>query len=464
MSWSGRVWSRVDAVVGAPDLRSLAVFRIGLGVCVIADAVDRSLSPALYTADGLAPLAAVASAVQSAPLTHLGHATEGVVQATVVASILVGALIAFGAPLLRLWLAVALALAVSWGERNPFAAFAGDALLVACLWWSLGLPLRGALTFGGPRIDTMSAFAARGIMIQPVLLYTTAAIVKLHDADWRAGRALSFALEDPFDTREGAAWLLDLPTLTMLLTWVTIATQLVAPIVALVARPRARILAIGALAAFQVGSWSAMSIGTFPIVAIVAAVPLLPATAWPASLPMTTTRPGSRFVDAAFAVVFVVAVVSAFAAPLLQARPFPRLLHRVGLAQDWTMFEHPRSLPRGWFAIVAEAPERPPVNVLTGATMDGRRVANVADLLPFRERRFWTTYTTNPQLAPAAATLRWLCRFGAVVAPDVERVTVYFGDIGHSRDAGAVDGVEWQRIAVAECRAAPGTPPLPRQP
>jgi hypothetical protein len=290
------------------------------------------------------------------------------------------------------------------------------------------------------------------VLLQPLIFYSTAALTKLRDPDWRAGRGLEFALEDPFDTRNSALWLLEFPELTKVLTWLTIVVQLLAPMLALLGKPRGRLLAIGALAAFQIGVWSAMSIGTLPIVALLLTLPLLPGDCWPRAIPSVSSRPAPLYVEAIFVIVFVLAVVSASSVPLQVKSPLPSILRRTGLAQHWGMFAHPRGLPRGSFAIVAESPGRSPVNFLTGDAMTDARIANVADLLPFRERRLWTTYTAHPELEAPPETLRWLCRSVAGVFHGVERVTVYFGDTGHPRDAGDPTGVEWQRISTAECR------------
>jgi hypothetical protein len=168
MSFSVRglrtLFSACDAASMSPDLRSLALFRLGLGVCIFLDAIDRSMVEDLYALDGPTPLAAVEAALGPPTLTHLGSADHGVVKATLVAEAFAGLLVAVGAPLLRLWLGLALAIVISWGERNPFASFAGDEVLMVCLWWSLGLPLRGALTLTTPRVDVRSRFAACGIL------------------------------------------------------------------------------------------------------------------------------------------------------------------------------------------------------------------------------------------------------------------------------------------------------------
>ena len=134
-----RIWP-----VFAVDLRSLAVFRFGLGLLVFVDACGRFGDiGAFYGLDGLLPPSALAGELSGWRWSlHLVNHSTAFQTLLILAQALAGLAIAAGLRT-RLATLVAWVLAVSLCNRNPLVIGPGDALLCALLFWSLFLPLAG---------------------------------------------------------------------------------------------------------------------------------------------------------------------------------------------------------------------------------------------------------------------------------------------------------------------------------
>jgi hypothetical protein len=117
-------------------------------------------------------------------------------------------------------------------------------------------------------------WAVRLLFMQMTVMYYFSGLHKLYGADWRRGEALYYVLGDVTWTRYP---FLTLPVPIILLrigTWVTLAWELLFPLLVLIKRLRVPALWMGV--AFHVGTGLTMELGPFPLYALCYYLPLVP--------------------------------------------------------------------------------------------------------------------------------------------------------------------------------------------
>ncbi|WP_411887447.1 hypothetical protein [Hydrocarboniphaga effusa] len=207
-----RIWP-----VFAVDLRSLAVFRFGLGLLVFVDACGRFGDiGAFYGLDGLLPPSALAGELSDWRWSlHLVNHSTPFQALLILAQALAGLAIAAGLRT-RLATLVAWVLAVSLCNRNPLVIGPGDALLCALLFWSLFLPLAGRWSIDAtlgeapPLPARLQSAAAVALTLQVLSPFFFDALHRGGSGDW-AGWQRVFALESL--ERGLAPWLATHPQL-----------------------------------------------------------------------------------------------------------------------------------------------------------------------------------------------------------------------------------------------------------
>ncbi|UIO98704.1 HTTM domain-containing protein [Halobaculum sp. CBA1158] len=190
-------------------------------------------------------------------------------------------------------------LLVSLHARNPIVLNGGDSLLRRTLLWSLFLPLGSGMTLareptessGGDddRVrdgndDNYGRYyhpAAVGLLVQPILLYVVNAIIKFRGDAWPSGRAVRMVFSIDALTVFLGEELAEYPTLLEVLGIGWLALLCVSPLLVL-ATGRRRTLIVGAFVAAHVGMALTLGIGLFPLVSVVALLPLLPPSVWDA--------------------------------------------------------------------------------------------------------------------------------------------------------------------------------------
>lgn len=361
------------------DARSLAAFRIGLGLVVLADGVLRGRDAALmFSPDGFFP-PDVVRAFHGTPAAWslallCDQAWWG--RAVVTAEGVAGILLALGA--WTRWSTVAAwALVMSVVQRTPPATNAGDMWLIAMLFWSMFLPL-GAVWSIDARRRPAPATAARSLasaalVIQIATVYLGAGLSKCN-ASWLSGAALTHALS----VHDHGNWLgmaiARLDWLSAPVTWLVVAVEVVAPFV-LVACPGPRIRAalVAAFMLFHLAIQATMSVGLFAAIGITAWLALVPAAAWDAA---GIPAPHGRVVglgawaSRGCAVALGLAAISfAHFWGLLGRPPLPRpvadAIMGLGVSQEWSMFgEVPRQ--EQWICGRAELADGSVVDLLRG--------------------------------------------------------------------------------------------------
>ncbi len=411
------------------DLRSLALFRILLGLCLIADLLLRLPQiDAFYTDSGVLPRADVLRALEGSWAISL-HLISGqwVVQLVLFLATLVCAVGLTLGYRTRLSAAGAWALVVSMQVRNPLIFHAGDDLFRMLLFWSMLVPLnerfsldRALNSIARRSANTLLSPATLGLMFQVCLIYWWTAAAKMHPV-WLTDRtAVYYALQlDQFTTPLGKA-LLELPALLPVLTTATLVLEFFGPLLVLSPFWTAplRLLAVFAFTTFHAGLGVTLHLGLFPWLCIAAWMIFLPGVVWDrlalrrslvvrwptwltAIRPARTTppRPRRRF-ELVTGVAAVVALILIEAA--LSRRPtlnisllWPaerRLISLTQVGQSWRMFAPHPTFDDGWFVMEGITREGGRVDVWNGGAPTYAKPAYVWPL--FRDSQ-WQKYLTN---------------------------------------------------------------------
>lgn len=290
-------WQRGLTAVFGCDPRSLALFRIGLGVMILLDIGLRWPYAEAFLTDG--------GVVDRPTATALLELDYGVAPASVVWSlnflsgelwwqlVLLGALAAAATGLLLGWRTWWMTLAcwvliVSLHMRCPVILSSGDTLLRNVLFWSLFTPLGAcwsldARRHGGPAADEsrrqpILTAGTVGLITQLVCMYFFAGIAKWN-VHWWQGDAMEYVFRLDLYARPWAAFFLDYPLLLQLVTWGTLFAEIALILLLLLPwnNPWWRIVNFLTYVALHLSIAVTMEIGLFPYISLVAWLPLLPA-------------------------------------------------------------------------------------------------------------------------------------------------------------------------------------------
>ncbi len=349
--------------------RSLAFFRIGLGVLLLVDLLHRSTLLTLhYTQGGALPANwFVRQVVEGRPSLHSIFMSED-------AQLLLFGVAAFFAVLLiagwntRLVTVVSWALLLSLQNHNPFVLHGGDEFLLLLLFWGIFLPLGKRLSLDAKvnRAKTGEKYslcniATVALVLQVAVVYLYAGIKKGWISWWQEGSALSAALQlDAFTSGLGSR-LLHLSDATLAtLSRGVFAIEILAPLLLIFFFRRSlfRLGSLLVLAALNIGFLVFLNLGIFPWVGMVSLLPLLPERdrqhevrtgllkrngygAWIAGILI------------GFGLLFGVAsTITFFFGGVRVAPPF---VYQIGealrLDQRWDMYKAPSRSLDGWFAM-----------------------------------------------------------------------------------------------------------------
>ena len=273
------------------DLRSLSLFRIGLGALVIGDLVWRARDlRAFYTDFGVLPRAVLLDQFADRWLISV-HLLSGM---ALIQALMFLIAAGFGVMLLvgyrtRLATIASWALLISLQNRNPVILQGGDILFRMLLFWAMFLPLHAHFSVDRgldnshadppPRVLTVGSLA---LIAQVAFLYGFAALLK-RSPEWLSdGSAVYYALSlEQFATPVGR-WLLQFPSLLHVLTVLTMAIEVCVPVLLFwpFLAGLSRTASIVLMIAFQLGLAVCMHLGHYPFVGLVAVLPLIPTWAW----------------------------------------------------------------------------------------------------------------------------------------------------------------------------------------
>jgi hypothetical protein len=278
-------WYPVDEFFSL-DLRSLAVFRIGLGVMLLQEWLNRLVDLRLhYTDDGVLPRAAIGA---NGPISLFMLSGSAWWAGTLMGVGCVFALLMIVGWRTQFFTFLSWFLLIGVHGRNMAIMQGGDQVMRMLLFWALFLPLGACYSLDAfragprewrPRVLSVGTVA---YVAQICLLYWFAAAWKTAP-EWRTDfTAVYLALSlDGFATPLGH-WLLNFPTLLKGLTAGTMILEIFGPALLFlpVANARLRLVSIASFILFHTGLGLTMELGNFPWICCLAWVALLPAWFW----------------------------------------------------------------------------------------------------------------------------------------------------------------------------------------
>lgn len=278
------------------DLRSLALFRIGLACAILFDLYLRSLDLRLfYTDDGIMPRALLFKefpdpwrfSVYLLSGSTLFAGTLFVIQAFLAGLLLIGwrtRWVVFFS-----WIMM-----ISLHVRNPMINDSGDQLMRMILFWSLFLPLGACFSVDGA-LNTLQkksysylSVGSAGFLLQVCLMYWWTGYLKAQTTEWQNGDAIFLALNITGYTQGIAEFAKTLnPELLRILTKATLWFELVgpflffSPIFFLFFRRLGILLFVGLHFVLSL----VLQLGVFPFFDFVAIIPFIPALFWEKNFP-----------------------------------------------------------------------------------------------------------------------------------------------------------------------------------
>jgi hypothetical protein len=279
------------------DLRSLAAFRVVLGVIVLLDLVGRSSDArVLYSDEGILTRSDAQAYISDDRWSFMfANGSLLFTQLFFLATALTAVAVILG---YRTRLAVVLlwVLVISIQSRNPYHLFGADTLTRALLFWGMFLPLGEVWSLdsrGRDAADPRSTdvrFISVGsvaLFLQIAFMYWFTMLLKTGDA-WRSDfTALWWTYNASHLTSPFGQWLLQFPGLLKVLTVLTLIVEACAPfLLFLPFRNGAfRMAGVVMLMGLHLGILLTLTIGIFPVVSGLCMVCFLPSAFWDSWLP-----------------------------------------------------------------------------------------------------------------------------------------------------------------------------------
>ena len=367
MAFPGRLRHKMSELWSI-DTRSLALFRMALGILLLGDLTGRLIDlDGLYGAGGVQPVQVVREFLQEQyPGAWSFHLLS---EAT-----------AFQACLLLMAAGLAVALILGWRTRlvavgcwlllaslharSPLVTNGGDVLLRMMLLWGLFLPLgerwsldaRNSRKAPRPGICSVASVAA---LLQLCLMYQWTGLLKWNP-HWLQGEALADVLSLRLYATTWGQWLLDYPLVLRWGTWLTLALELLGPWLLFCPwkRPWVRGFTVAALAGMHLGIEWTMHVDLFSYSCWVALTLFVPTECWQAlgdwaahsrrdaqtkpTVPSYGQRVATLLCGLLLAIVVLFNVGDLAARWELAHEPIPAPMHRLvqlaALDQRWDMF------------------------------------------------------------------------------------------------------------------------------
>lgn len=350
------------------DIRSLALFRIGLALVLIGDLFNRIQDlGAHYTDDGLLPRNVLISHFLD-PWHFSLHLINGSWQ---VQFFLFAIAIVFACTLLlgfytRLSTIFSWILLISLQTRNPLLVHGGDTVLRLLLFWGMFLPLGSywSLDYWFKRRDVSYQFvsaATCALLLQVCFIYWFSALLKT-DVVWRnEGTAVWYAFSNDFFAKSAAQLLLNYPVVLQILTFSTLFLEFFGPFFAFSPfwTTPIRTITVFVFIFFHLALGVTLELGIFSYVCVVAWIPFLPGRLWNYLLPTTAqpfaTQPQHNFLN--ILAIFLFAYIALWNLRGIYAFSLPpqfnALSSLIRIDQYWNMFAPFPLREDGWFLIPA---------------------------------------------------------------------------------------------------------------
>jgi hypothetical protein len=278
------------------DLRSIALFRVLLGLTMLYDVLARIPYVGLYLSDAGVLSRVDLLATINRPWAFSVYMLVGEpiqVQFILIVHALAACMLVAGFRT-RLSSVVCWVLLVSLQHRNSLLLNGGDTLLALYAFWAMFLPLnarwsldrslagdRKSANFDVWKSNNFFAIPGIAIILQTLMVYVFSVVLKSGDL-WRNGEAVSYVVRNLGLIKAGALWFQGFDSAQSFFTYLTFHWEWVG--CALVLCPFAnRYLRIGAIFGFVVMQlvfrWM-LDLALFPIVSITGWLVLLPGIFW----------------------------------------------------------------------------------------------------------------------------------------------------------------------------------------
>ena len=272
------------------DLRTLALFRIGLGTLLLADLAMRArVLTAHYTDAGILPRSALLDTQLAGTFSlHLLNGTFGLQAMLFVIAALFATMLVLGTRT-RLAAIVCWVLLLSLQHRNPQILAAGDSLLLLLSFWAMFLPLGARYSIDeapdrkpGQVRNSYFTLGTLALLIQGALMYLFSALLK-SDAQWIPdGTAMYYALQLDYMVKPFGLWLSQFPEFLQGLTYSIWWIEIVGPILIFspILHRTLRTLCLVVFIALNVGLFFSMELGLFSLAALVMNLAFVPGWMW----------------------------------------------------------------------------------------------------------------------------------------------------------------------------------------
>jgi len=395
------------------DLRSMALFRVGLGIMLLLDLLKRTLAfTAHYTGEGIVPKEQIEDYLHVLPIFRLYMISdEPAFQASLFVIQGLAALCLMVGYRTRLMSFISLYMLICLQRRNPFVCHTGGWWLLVLTLWSVVLPLGAAYSVDQLRKARRPAlrsqylsFGTLGYALQLVCFYYMAGWFKHREPVWQSGEAVAaFTQIDSYVTWFGSL-LGTSPGLGRFFTHYTLALESYGWVLFFLPffTPVFRMVGILLFASFHLGLHLAVYIGILELLSIVALFALLPASFWdvvlpripvprgvarlwqswarrcqsyarpPSSAPVPAWTRGARVAEQGLAAALMVAVLFfnndsrrgslnlGYLSPGVET-----FVRSTGIAQHWIIFTDLDERPNGWFLVLGEREDGEVINMLT---------------------------------------------------------------------------------------------------
>lgn len=389
--------SLLDRLFGI-DTRALATFRIGMGVLLIYDLLNRAqFLEAHYTDFGVLPRDQLTGYCWNPWFWSLHNFSGGLAwQVTLFAVALIAAvMLTLGR--YTSWAAiVSWVLMISLHGRNQIVLQGGDVLWRCMLFWALWLPLGAVGSLDARRNDRtpprrVVSFGTLALLAQLAIMYVCTGFAKNH-AIWETeGTAVTYVMRLDGLTTPLGQWLGQFSTLCQWMTFTALYVERWGPLLPFIPWKNAfwRVLAVLLFWGLHLGLIATMLIGHFPYLCMLCWVLYLPSEVWdklqaiaagwgwrwrvPGVNDEVAPKPERRWWSYAGSVVVAMLLFMVIEWNLRILLPTNRWLKQfesfdppllaLRLDQSWGMFAPYPLLDDGWFIIAATLADGREVNL-----------------------------------------------------------------------------------------------------
>lgn len=398
------------------DLRSLAIFRMGLALVLLGDLFVRMQDLAAhYSDEGVLPRSILIDNFLD-PWVFSLHLISGQWQIQLVLFILQ---ILFAIALLvgyhtRFVTVVSWFLLLSLQMRNTMILQGGDIVIKVLFFWSMFLPL-GAywsidqkLKKQTPASFQIVSMGTVGLLLQVCIIYWFTALLKT-DPTWRVdGTAIWYALSIQQYTTPLGLYLLNFPQLLQILTFATFYLEAFGPFFAFSpvwTGPLRMATVIAFLIFHLIGLNLTMELALFPYICAVAWLAFIPEWFWNKVLRKKDPQPNlvpsppwkaslfSNLLASFFLICIFLGNISTTGIIYPPFSPPPSFISSLfGLDQTWDMFSpYPLTLD-GWYVIPGKLEDGTEIDLFTDKAVDWKKPPSLSAVYP-NDR--WRSYLMN---------------------------------------------------------------------